>query len=57
MVGTVPHVPAGIDRVAFQCGFTGHVGPGLGAGGGSSWEGCKIVTHRTEAPTEAARGL
>lgn len=57
-VGMGPHVPVGADRVAFQCGFAGHVGPGLGAGGGSGRGGMRgCDSQATGAPTEAVRGL
>lgn len=62
MVGTVPRVPAGADRQSsLSVGFCCHLVTTWGLGWelvvAAAGEGCGAVTHRTGAPTEAARGL
>lgn len=52
MVGTVPRVPAGAHRVAFQYCFAVICQPH----GARTGEGCGAVTHRAQPPTEAVRG-
>lgn len=55
-----PHVPAGADRVVFECGSVGICWPRGALAGSWRWQRLGRdagLSHRTRAPTEAARGL